>query len=295
VAETHELSGAGAPASTVPSTVAALIASDPSCLRLCFDGGVLHVELHRPEVRNAMSLAMVSELEATLAAAQAEPGVRAIVLRGAGGHFCAGGDVKDMAGARGDGPAGIAAVNRAFGRMITAFDAARVAVIALLEGTVMGGGFGLSCVADVAIATADASFRLPEVSLGVPPAQIAPFLVQRLGLSQARRLAVSGGRLDGRAALAIGLVHEVVTDAGELIAARDRVLADVLRGAPGAIATTKALLADVGRVPHEALLDRGAAEFGAAAFGPEGSEGMLAFVQKRPAAWMPPSGGEGRR
>ena len=79
--------------------------------------------------------------------------------------------------------------------------AAPLAVGAVLEGTVMGGGFGLACVADVAIASDTANFRLPETALGVIPAQIAPFLVERLGYSQAKRLAVTGGRLDARAAL----------------------------------------------------------------------------------------------
>ena len=186
------------------------------------EGAVLHVTLNRPESRNAMSLRMVMELRLALDAAETGGNVRAVVLRGAGGHFCAGGDLKDMAEARlrsmqatppagesGTGPDAIAEVNAQFGKLCVAFANTPLALVAVLEGTVMGGGFGLACVADVALAGTSAAFRLPETSLGVVPAQIAPFLVERLGYSQAKRLAVTGGRLGATDALAIGLVHAV--------------------------------------------------------------------------------------
>lgn len=109
--------------------------------------------------------------------------------------------MKDMAGARmramqkaAGEPDPIAGVNAEFGRLCAAYANTPLAVVAVLEGTVMGGGFGLACVADVAIASDTAAFRLPETSLGAVPAQIAPFLVERLGYSQAKRLAVTGGR-----------------------------------------------------------------------------------------------------
>jgi isohexenylglutaconyl-CoA hydratase len=161
-----------------------------------------------------------------------------------------------------------------------------LAIVALLEGTVMGGGFGLACVADVAIATETASFRLPETSLGVVPAQIAPFLVERLGYSQAKRLAVTGGRLDAAAALRIGLVHQQV-DSGQLQAALDAVLADILACGPGALAATKALMAKARLQAPASLIDEAAAVFSRAAQGPEAMEGMGAFLQKRKPNWVP--------
>jgi isohexenylglutaconyl-CoA hydratase len=144
-------------------------------------------------------------------------------------------------------------------------------------------------VADVAIAHAEASFGLPETSLGLPPAQIAPFLVRRLGLSQARRLAVTGGRLGGAQAHALGLVHELARDEAELLAALERVLGEIRRCAPGAVAATKHLMLQVGAVDHERLLDEGAERFAAAARGPEGEEGMTAFIGKRRPRWADPS------
>ena len=260
-------------------------------------GSVLHVTLNRPESRNAMSLKMVAELRQVLALAQAQAGqkdaIRVLVLRGAGGHFCAGADLKDMAGARMQAmqtakevgaPDPIAQVNAEFGALCVDYAQTGLAVVAVLEGTVMGGGFGLACVADVVLASETASFRLPETSLGVVPAQIAPFLVERLGYSQAKRLAVTGGRLDAQAALRIGLVHSVVNSA-ELQDELDKVLTDILACAPGALAATKALMARARLSPPQDLVQDAAAIFSRAAQGPEGVEGMTAFIQKRKPQW----------
>jgi isohexenylglutaconyl-CoA hydratase len=263
--------------------------SGTDTLALRAEGSVLHVTLNRPDVRNAMSLAMVGELRQALRSAE-QGGVRAIVLRGAGGHFCAGADLKDLAAARSrpaaPGTDPVALTNAAFGELCVAFAATGIATVAVLEGTVMGGGFGLACVADVAIASDTVTFRLPETSLGVVPAQIAPFLVERLGYSQAKRLAVTGGRLDARAALAIGLVHEVQMTAG-LDAAVNRVLADVLACAPRAVAATKALIAKARFTPAAALVQEAAAVFSRAVQGPEGIEGTGAFLAKRKPSWAP--------
>ena len=264
-------------------------------VRAVSTGASLHIYLNRPEARNAMSLQMVAELQQVLRAAEATAGtpdaVRVVVLRGEGGHFSAGADLKDMAGARmrsmqrtAGEPDPIAEVNAEFGRLCVAYAQTPLAVVAVLEGTVMGGGFGLACVADVAIASDTANFRLPETSLGVVPAQIAPFLVERLGYSQAKRLAVTGGRLDAAAALALGLVHEVTTTDG-LQAALDKVLRDILACAPGALAATKALMQRARFVPAPELVEHAAHVFAESAQGAEGMEGMTAFIQKRKPHW----------
>ena len=261
-------------------------------------GAALHIRLNRPESRNAMSLQMVAELRQVLQGAEATAGrpdaVRVLVLRGAGGHFCAGADLKDMAGARmramqsgTDVLDPIAEVNAAFGELCVAYARTPLAVVAVLEGTVMGGGFGLACVADVAIASETANFRLPETSLGVVPAQIAPFLVERLGYSQAKRLAVTGGRLDAAAALRLGLVHAVV-DTANLQMELDTVLADIMTCAPGALAETKALMARARLREPQDLVQSAAAIFSRAAQGPEGLEGIAAFMQKRKPHWAMP-------
>lgn len=254
------------------------------------DGGVLHLTLNRPQARNAMSLAMVDELLAALADAEADGVTRVVVLRGTGGHFCAGADLKDMAAARhrpvDDGDQ-LAHVNSRFGWLCAAFARTPLAVVAVVEGTVMGGGFGLACAADVTLAHASASFRLPETSLGLVPAQIAPYLVERLGFAEAKRLAVTGGRLDARTALTLRLVHELAVDDDALTAALARVLEDILACAPGAVAATKRLISQARLAPPESLIDDAAAAFSASAQGAEGTEGTLAFFEKRKPYWAP--------
>jgi isohexenylglutaconyl-CoA hydratase len=253
------------------------------------EGDVLQLTLNRPEARNAMSLAMVRELRAALAAAEADGQLRAIVLRGAGGHFCAGADLKDMAASRAklaDNPNALAETNAAFGELCVAFAGTGIAVIAVLEGSVMGGGFGLACVSDVALAGESVVFRLPETGLGVVPAQIAPFLVERLGYAEAKRLAVTGAKIEAAEALHLRLVHEVHPDAA-LDAALQRVLKQVLNCAPGAVAATKALIAKARFQPPATLVAEAAQVFSRAALGAEGMEGTLAFLQKRKASWVP--------
>jgi isohexenylglutaconyl-CoA hydratase len=253
------------------------------------EGGVLHLTLNRPAQRNAMSLALVLELRQALAAAEADGHTRVIVLRGSGGHFCAGADLRDMAAARlrlATHPTALAEVNAAFGDLCVAFGSTGLAVVAVLEGSCMGGGLGLACVADVALAGDTLSVRLPETSLGVVPAQIAPFLVERLGYAEAKRLAVTGGRLDAGEALALRLVHEVHT-AAQLDAALARTLNEILHCAPGAVAATKALLAKARWHAAHSLVHEAAEAFSQAALGPEGVEGTSAFLQKRKASWAP--------
>ena len=249
------------------------------------EGPVLHLTLNRPEVRNAMSAQMVGELRDALAQAEGDADVRVVVLRGAGGHFSAGADLKDMASRPRD-LASIAESNARFGELCVAFAQAPLATIAVLEGTVMGGGFGLACVADVAIASDSAVFRLPETSIGVVPAQIAAFLVERLGYSEAKRLAVNGGKLDATAALGIRLVHAVHATT-ELDAALARVIDECLQCAPGAVAATKALMAKARFATPASLVQEASEVFARAALGPEGVEGASAFVQKRRPKWAP--------
>lgn len=287
-------------------------------LKLDFSQGVLRVVLSRPKVRNAMSLQMVKELIAvfevvaarnTSAALTAET-VRVAVISGEGQHFCAGADISDMAGARKQASSGhapapaadglqqtssqqiaadpFAALNRAFGSMLMTIDRAPCAVIVALDGAVLGGGFGLACVSDHAIAAPDTRFGLPETSLGILPAQIAPFVVRRIGLTQARSLALLGRRFGADEALRLGVIHETVDSADALEGRIDAVIAEIRRCAPRASRETKALLHRVdppSREPLQEILDAAAIGFSAAVRGDEGTEGTMAFMQKRKPRW----------
>ncbi|WP_201192979.1 enoyl-CoA hydratase/isomerase family protein [Pseudomonas fluorescens] len=259
----------------------------PDCQTLLLErhNGVLHITLNRPQSRNAMSLQMVAELRSVLAATRDDRAIRALVIGGADGHFCAGGDIKDMAAARAQGPGAYRDLNRAFGALLQAVQHAPQVVVTVLQGAVLGGGFGLACVSDIAIADHQAQFGLPETSLGLLPAQIAPFVVQRIGLTQARRLALTAARFDGIQARRMGLVHFVEQDPQALAERLDEVLAHVLCCAPGANAATKQLLLASALQPSDELLDQAAEWFSEAVTGAEGTEGTIAFVQKRKPRW----------
>ncbi|HMI91190.1 MAG TPA: enoyl-CoA hydratase-related protein [Polyangiales bacterium] len=256
--------------------------------------GVLHVTFNRPERRNALSSRMVEELIEVFSALHSRLQLRAVVVRGAGGTFCAGADLKDMNSARSAQPAAEATAdprsaaarnNRRFGVLMSAVSAAPQPVIAAVEGSVMGGGIGIVCASDVALAARDARFGLPETGLGLIPAQIAPFVVQRIGLTHARRLMVTGARVDAAEAAQLGLVHELCDDSAALDAALERVLGQIRRCAPQANAATKKLvLATPGRA-LESVLDEAALVFADAALSEEAREGTLAFVQKRLPKW----------
>ena len=264
----------------------------PNCETLLLEkqGPALHVTLNRPEARNAMSLEMVAELATVFRMVEDDASVRAVVLRGAGGHFCAGGDIKDMAGARNQKAAEgeedpFYRLNRAFGAMIQQVNESAKVVIAVAEGAVMGGGFGLACVSDLAIAGPTAKFAMPETTLGVIPAQIAPFVVQRIGLTQARRLALLGLKLDAAEACSLGIVHQAAKSEEQINELLAEALGRVRQCAPNATAETKALLHRVGHESMAGLLDSAAGKFAAAIRGSEGTEGTMAFMQKRPPKW----------
>ena len=250
--------------------------------------GILRIKFNRPSVGNALSLAMVNEIGAVLTTIEHDDEVRVLVFSGEGTHFCAGGDIKDMADARrapfgGEDP--IALLNREFGTIITRVQNFPKPVVMVVTGAAMGGGFGLVCVGDVILCDSTAKFRLPETGLGLPPAQIAPFLVSRLGLSKARRLALTGASLNAEEALAIGLVDFCVEPEG-LDALLSQQLEAILRCAPKASAITKQILLDVGKTDHETLLDQAAQSFAHCARGAEGMEGMMSFIQKRKPNWV---------
>ncbi|OTG80063.1 enoyl-CoA hydratase/isomerase family protein [Acinetobacter sp. ANC 4648] len=253
--------------------------------------GILKLWLNRPESRNAMSLNMVQAIQQIFTAIQDDLAIRAVVIRGKAGHFCAGGDIRDMAQLRGDAMnigsnQPYVDFNRQFGAMLEQVDQAPQIVVAVLEGVVLGGGMGLACVSDFALSFAATKFGLPETGLGVIPAQIAPFVVKRIGLTQTRRLALLGNRFDGNTALQYGLIHEVVEHEAALELALSSVITQIKRTAPHASRVTKALLHQTLTEPLKPLLDTAAQLFADAVSSAEGMEGTMAFVQKRNPNWM---------
>src|SRR5258706_6428800 len=170
--------------------------ADYTNIKLERDGAVARLMLNRPERRNALTHAMMLELEDAFARVRDDASCRALVLRGAGGQFCAGGDLDamaDMPPPHGNGEADpLVAAYRQFGDTLLALNALPQATISIVEGSAVGGGFGMACCSDVVILHDSAKFGLPEPQWGFIPSQVIPFVARRLGAGPARELAVTG-------------------------------------------------------------------------------------------------------
>jgi methylglutaconyl-CoA hydratase len=244
-----------------------------SALRIEPEGLVLRVTLAKPERRNAFDAALIAEL--TEAFADVGP-ARAVVLAGDGPSFCAGADVDWQRSAIDlSYDENVQDALRLY-RMLEAVNSCPAPVVARIHGYALGGGSGLAACADVVVAGEDAVFGFSEVRLGIVPAVISPFVLPKLGPGAARRYFLTGERFDAATALRIGLVHEV---AGDLDAAVERVLADLLAGGPQAVREAKRLVREAPAAPE---VTQRAAKLRTSA---EGQEGLRAFLEKREAAW----------
>lgn len=251
------------------------------------DDGWLTVWLNRPEARNALSNEMAEELKAVTAAVAGDRSVRGVTFRGKGGTFCAGGDLKGFQAITRGGQtvADVAAFSRSAGELFHAVNELPQVTVMLVEGAAMAGGLGLVCAGDFVAVTADAKFALTETMLGIPPAQIAPLIVQRVGLATARRIMLTASRFDGNEAHRIGIADAVAQDADGLAAVEADVRKSVRLCAPGANAVTKELVLAAPRLSRDEMLDRAAAGFARCLTGEEGREGVASFLEKRKPRW----------
>ena len=247
-------------------------------------GSIERLTLNRPQVRNAFNEVMLAELTSWAKDTAGDPGVRAVVLSGAGPVFCAGADAAWMAKTVEKTQAENVADARFAAEMFRLIDELPVPVIARIQGAAIGGGAGLAAVADVVVADEHAMFGFTEVKLGIIPAVISPFVLAKIGRSAARELFLTGRRFTAQHALDIGLVHTMVP-IDDLDAGIDAVLHEVLSAGPEAIAAAKRLIAqmallgakDATAVTSEALAARRVSV--------EGQEGLRAFLQKRKPEW----------
>ena len=238
------------------------------------DGGVLHVTLARPERRNAFDAALI----AALADAFVDVGdARCVVLAGEGQSFCAGADVEwQRASIDLSFDENVEDAMRLY-RMLEAVDACPAPVVARVQGYALGGGSGLVACCDVAVAAPDAVFGYSEVRLGIIPAVISPFVLPRIGPGAARRYFLTGERFDAETALRIGLVHEVTED---LDAAVQSIVEALLQGGPEAVRAAKRLVREhpTGEATAQIAARRRTSD--------EGQDGLRAFLDKRPPAWL---------
>jgi len=246
--------------------------------------GTATLTLNRPEVHNAMNEELVATLTAELRRVEADPAVRLVVIAATGRSFSAGIDLSKLQRMHHATPEEMLADTVAVSQMLATLDKLAKPTIAKVQGAAFAGGIGLIACCDVAIASAGALFGVTEVRIGLAPLVLNPYLVRRIGMAATRRYTLTGERFDAREAQSMGLVCEVVH--AEQLAPTVAKYADLFRrGAPNALATAKAALAELGRAqdgpPPEEMVHR----LAVLRQGPEAREGTRAFLEKRSPSW----------
>jgi methylglutaconyl-CoA hydratase len=249
------------------------------------EAGIGRVVLARPEVRNALSAELMKALDDALDEFERNDDVRVVVLAAEGRAFSAGADLSSMKRIGTSDQATNRADALEMGRLFHRVAGFPKPVIAAVAGPAVGGGVGLMAACDVVIAVESAFFQFSEVRLGLVPAMISPFCIRRLGPAAARRLFLTGERIDARAAAAVGLVDEVV--AAEALEARVVECAIAIgKGAPQALAAAKRLVDEVNRMDDSQALGHTADLIARLRSYDEAQEGMQAYHEKRTASWV---------
>lgn len=248
--------------------------------------GVATVTLNRPDRGNAYDDVMLYELSAELAALAADGAVRVVVLRGAGKHFCVGADIgwhrSNQYSEHRQPVPGPKLID-----VLRALDALGKPTIAVLHGAAVGGGLAFAACCDIALAVDDAFFSIPEVRIGLVPGPLVPIFLRAMDYRAFRRYGLSGERFSAMEALRLGLVHQICS-VDKLEAELGQIIEALVLGAPGAIASLKAITARLAGPPlSDALLAELEAGAGGMLQTPEAAEGVASFLQKRKPAWYP--------
>ncbi len=242
--------------------------------------GAAWITLNRPEVRNALSGTLITEVYDHLLAAQGDDSVRCIVLTGAGKGFCSGADLKNPPGRAAPG-----ARVATYPEVLTMIWEGEKPVIAAINGAAYAGGLGLVAAADIVIASEDAKFSFSEVRIGVIPAVIAVVCLRKLGPHHGMRLFVTGDRFDAQEAVDYGLAH-VAVPADELEAAVQRQIDSINLGGPTAVVECKKLVREIPKLSMEEGFELAQPWSRRMFQAEEAKEGMAAFREKRRASWV---------
>lgn len=250
---------------------------------VCVDrdaAGIARVTLNRPEARNALSRATCERLTAIARDLENDPGVRAVIITGAGDRaFCAGADLKER---RGVSAAETAPYLAAIAGAIDAWARLPRPTLALVNGAAFGGGMELCLACDFRIAAASAVFALTEVRLGIMPGAGGTQRLPRLvGIAAAKELILLGRRIDAERARAMGLVMEVCAG-NKLAAAGDNLMRELLLCAPKSVAQAKRAIDDGFDLPLEDALALERECYNVTLFSADRDEGLRAFAEKRP-------------
>jgi methylglutaconyl-CoA hydratase len=252
--------------------------------------GILTIALNRPEIRNAFNEKMIEELAKVFRHEAADPSVRAVVLRGNGSVFCAGGDLNWMRKSIELSYEGNLQDTLTLTNMFAVLNEFSKPLIGVIHGAAIGGGVGLVSICDIVLAEKETVFSLSEVRLGVVPACIGPFVTAKIGASHARALFVSAERFKAHKAKDVGLIHEVFESMEQLEKHLQHLTQNLLECGPTAMAVAKRLVLDLtwaerrARMPD--CIEYVAKTLAELRVGPEAQEGISAFLNKRKPNWI---------
>ncbi len=248
------------------------------------DRGVATLTLSRAEKHNAMSALMISELTQAAAQLGCDEAVRVVVLTGSGKSFCAGGDLGWMRDQMAADAETRFTEARKLAEMLQALNEMPKPLIGSLQGNAFGGGVGLASVCDVAVGVDTLKMGLTETRLGLIPATIGPYVIARMGEARARRVFMSARLFDAAEAVELGLLAKVVPG-DELTRAVEDEITPYLSCAPGAVASAKALVQNLGPLLDDSVIDHTIQALVARWETPEAHEGIEAFFEKRNPQW----------
>lgn len=261
-------------------------AEEQSVLVTSTPDGAVTVTLNRPAKKNAFNAELIAGLTEAFETLHAQDHVRVVFIRGAGGTFCAGGDIEWMrqSGTLSESQNRADAYN--LSRMLKALHDIPALTVAIVEGPAMGGGAGLVAACDQAVAVMGARFAFSEVKLGLTPAAISPYVIEAIGARTARTLFMTAEVLDADAAMDVGLVTWLLDSAADIEPYMASTVRRLKPNAPGAIGDAKRLVNDIaGRPIDETVMRETASRIAARRASDEGREGLSAFLDKRTASW----------
>jgi len=256
-------------------------------LELKLENAWLTIKLNRPESRNALSKKLIEDLSDVLNGISNNLSIRGITFRGKGGVFCAGADIKELKTIFSEGKTKkeISNYSMEVGRFFALISNLPQITLMVVEGAAIAGGFGLACTGDFVIAHKDARFSLAETKIGLTPAQISPYVIQRLGFFKGRQLMLTAAQINGTEAAKIGLADFVGDNKDELDILEQRLIKQVLSCAPGALAETKRLISAIPYTPKKEMVTIAAESFANCFLSDEGYEGISSFLEKRQPSW----------
>ena len=248
--------------------------------------GVATIWMNRPDVHNAFNAQLIADLTTACIELDADDAVRAVVLAGRGKSFSAGADLNWMKAAGEASEAENFADAMKLAGMLRTLAEMKKPTIARVHGAALGGGMGLASACDICIAGDKAVFATSEVKFGIIPSAISPYVIRAIGERQAYRYFQTAERINATRAATLGLAHEAVATE-ELDAKVSEVVEALLQGGPKSQAAAKDLIRAVANRPvSDAVVEDTARRIASLRATPEAKEGLAAFLDKRPAAWI---------